>query len=163
MIKDTVPCYVCGGTREVDPQTGEPLDCDVCGPRLCEGCEAGNHFQCVGHYCECKECRANAGKHIVCPPCTEDRHDGCLGHGCHCKHFRWHDPDCPECQEAMKDCICGRMHWMLNGTRNAKWEWDCPVHGSTKVDKKEREYHEHEPAALDGCILRGEEIHVGIL
>jgi hypothetical protein len=68
--------------------------------RLCEGCERGNHFMCVGHYCECDatECVAIMNGHVVCPPCKEGKHIDCLGHNCHCQHFRWRVFTCAECQ-----------------------------------------------------------------
>lgn len=68
--------------------------------RLCEGCEAGNHFKCVGHYCECDdaECKAIMTGHVVCPPCKGGKHAECLGHNCHCQHFDWKDPLCAGCQ-----------------------------------------------------------------
>ena len=121
-MKESVPCSQCGGQREHDLRTGEVLACDVCGERLCEACGAGNHWRCVGHFCECKatECRRIRDTHVICPGCKEGRHKECLGHRCHCIHCLWQDPDCPEC-------------------------WRARI------------------AALDRCILGGEEIHVGIL
>ena len=80
-MKEMVPCYRCGGQREHDLRTGEVLPCDVCGERLCEACEAGNHWECIGHFCECRapECRKMRGIHVVCPGCKEGRHSQYFG------------------------------------------------------------------------------------
>jgi len=134
-MREMVPCHQCGGQREHDLRTGEVLPCDVCGERLCDACKAGNHWGCVGHYCECRECALTAGRHMVCPPCGAGRHGDCLGHRCHCPHFSWHDPSCRECREAMRFCICGIMHNMSDACRASRWEWECPAHGRRSLDK----------------------------